>query len=296
MGKRTLSAEVAFLYHLLGIIPCAAGIGHEHGEGEPARQSANEQSQHTGNTQHTANDDRNGDSQERRYNHFVLGGTCGYLYARTIVGRACTFKYALDLTELSAHLFHHLLGGTSHSLHCESTEQEGGHGADEGTYQHARVHQVHLEVVHEVGYGSVDSVNLLTGQVHDDIARAVHRNLHLLDIGSQQGQGREGGRTNGEALTGSGGGVTKSIECIRTVAHLFTQLTHLSVTACIVGNRTVGIRSQGDTQRREHTHGSNTDTIKTLRQGAGIHVHHKTIGAEITQHDGNTDGDHGDAG
>ena len=29
-----LAFEVAFFYHLLGVVPCSAGVGHEDGEGE----------------------------------------------------------------------------------------------------------------------------------------------------------------------------------------------------------------------------------------------------------------------
>ena len=44
------AAEVSFLNHLLGIVPCSARIRHEHGEGETGCQSAGQQSEHTGNS------------------------------------------------------------------------------------------------------------------------------------------------------------------------------------------------------------------------------------------------------
>ena len=34
MARRTLAAKVALLYRFLCIVPCAARIGHEHGQSE----------------------------------------------------------------------------------------------------------------------------------------------------------------------------------------------------------------------------------------------------------------------
>ena len=95
---------------------------------------------------------------------------------------------------------------------------------------------------------------------------AAMTNLDLFDIGSEQSQGCEGGRANGEALTCSSGGVAKSVERIRAVTYLFAQTTHLCITTSIVGDRTVCISSQRDTQRREHSYSSDTDAIETMRK------------------------------
>ena len=64
VSERALATKVAFLDHLLGIIPRTAGIGHEYGEGEATGESANEQTKDTSNTQDATNDDGNSDSEE----------------------------------------------------------------------------------------------------------------------------------------------------------------------------------------------------------------------------------------
>ena len=50
------------------------------------------------------------------------------------------------------------------------------------------------------------------------------------------------------------------------MTYFLTQLRHLGITTGIVGDRSVGVCGEGDTQCREHTDGSNTDAIETVRQ------------------------------
>ena len=50
------------------------------------------------------------------------------------------------------------------------------------------------------------------------------------------------------------------------MTNLFAQSAHFGITTGIVGNRSVGVGGEGDAQRREHTDGSNTDAIETMRQ------------------------------
>ncbi len=46
------AAEVALLYHLLGIVPCTSRIGHEHGKRKAGCQTAGEKTENAGHTQH----------------------------------------------------------------------------------------------------------------------------------------------------------------------------------------------------------------------------------------------------
>ena len=226
----------------------------------------------------------------------MLSGTCGDFYAGAVVGRTLTLQNTGNLTELAAYFLYHLLGGTTDGLHGESAEQEGCHGTDEGTDEHLGVHQVHLEVVHEVGDGSIGSGNHLAFDVLHHHSGTLHGNLNFLDVRCQQCQCREGCRTDGKAFTGSGGGVTQGVKGIGTMAHLFSQLTHLGVTTGIVGNRTVGVGSQGDAQCGEHAHGGNADAVQTVCQTLARHAQVETVGKAEAEDDGHTDGDDGDAG
>ena len=72
MGKRALTAKGALFDILLSIISSATGISHEYGQGKAASQSAYQQSEHAGNTQHAAYDDRDKDGQNGWDNHLVL--------------------------------------------------------------------------------------------------------------------------------------------------------------------------------------------------------------------------------
>ena len=199
----------------------------------------------------------------------MLGSTGGDLHATAIVGRARTFEDAGDLLKLTAHLLHHLLGSAAYSLHGHTTEQEGGHGADEGTHDHTGVHEVDLEVVHEVGDGGVGSRDHVSCHVRQGLFRTGHGDLDLLDVGGEKCQGGEGSRADGEALTCGGCRVAQCVEGIRAVAHLLTQSAHLGITAGIVGDGSVGVGGQCDAQCGEHTHGGDTDTIEAMSQGGG---------------------------
>ena len=226
----------------------------------------------------------------------MLSGTGGNLNARAIVGSGLALKYSGNLTELAAHFFNHLLGSTAHGLHCKTAEQEGSHGTDECTHQHLRVHQVHLEVVHEVGDGGLGGTDHLALHVGHHHVGTIHGNLDFLDIRGQKCQSGKCGRTDGEALTRSGRGVAKCIQGIGAVAHFLTQLAHLGVTTGIVGNRTVGVGGQCDTQCGEHTHGSDTHAIKSVGQALRRHREVESVGTHIAHQDGHANGDDGNAG
>ena len=114
----------------------------------------------------------------------MLGSTRGNFYAGTVVGRGLTLEDTFDLAELTAHFLDHLLGGTAHGFHREAAEQEGGHGTDESAHEDARVHQVHLEVVHEVGDGGLGGGDDLALEVRKCNISPFHRDFYLFDVGS----------------------------------------------------------------------------------------------------------------
>ena len=53
------------------------------------------------------------------------------------------------------------------------------------------------------------------------------------------------------------------VQGIRAFAHSLAQSAHFSVSACVVGDRAVGVRGQGDAQGGEHAHGGDTDAVKS---------------------------------
>ena len=58
------AAKVAFFHILFGIIPCTTGICHEDGKHETTAQSANQQAEHTGNTENKSRRNRSNDSYQ----------------------------------------------------------------------------------------------------------------------------------------------------------------------------------------------------------------------------------------
>lgn len=93
--------------------------------------------------------------------------------------------------ELTTDFLNHFPGCASHGPHCQTAEEECGHGSDECSDEHFRIHKVHLEVVHEVGYGGLSCVDSIAGYVGHGLAHTVHGNLYLLNIRCEQSQSSE---------------------------------------------------------------------------------------------------------
>src|SRR5574344_532501 len=72
MTLRTLASEVAFLYHLLCIVPCSTGICHKHGKSESGCQSTDKQSHNTSHTKLQSDNNGNGDGKKTREYHLLL--------------------------------------------------------------------------------------------------------------------------------------------------------------------------------------------------------------------------------
>ena len=68
--------------------------------------------------------------------------------------------------------------------------------------------------------------------------------------------GSEGGRADGKAFAGCGGGVAERIKGIGALPHFRGQSAHLGIAARVVGDRAIGSRGQGD-----YRHPSSADTI-----------------------------------
>ena len=90
----------------------------------------------------------------------------------------------------------------------------------------------------------------------------LHPDLDLFDIGSQQRQRRQRGRTDREPFTGGGRRITERIQRIGAFAHIRIESAHFGVTARIVGDRAVSVGRQRNPERREHPHRRDTDPIK----------------------------------
>ena len=82
----------------------------------------------------------------------MLCRTGGDSYTTAIVGSGFAIKDSFDGTELMPHLLNHLLGSTAHGSHRQAAEEKRYHAADEHSHNDLRVHEVDLEIHHEVGH------------------------------------------------------------------------------------------------------------------------------------------------
>ena len=235
-----LAAEVARLDVLLGVVPCAAGVSHVDRHEEAGNGGTGQQTDHTLEAQHHTHDDRRDHGDHGGQHHFLQAGLGAQIHAARVVGIRLALHQTGDLLELAAHLQHDALRGAAHGVHGQRGEHEGQACADEQTHQYHGVHQ---------------------GEILEGNVRAHF--LDLLDVGGHESQSGQSGRADSEALAGGGGGVAQRVQRVCALANLRLQTGHLGDTAGVVRHGAVGVSCQRDTQRGQHTHGSQSDTVQT---------------------------------
>ena len=285
------------LDHLLGIVPRAARIGHEHGQHETRAEAADQQAHHAGHAEHETDGYRHDDGQQAGEHHLALCTAGRNLHAAGIVRRAFAREDALDLAELAAHLVHHALRSTSHGVHRQAAEQERHHGADEDADQHRRVHQRDLVILHEIeDRGLLDQLRGAVGQVEHRYAVMQQPDADLLDVGCQQRQCGQRRGSDGEALARGSGRIAQRVQRIGALAHLGAEAAHFGIAARIVSDRAVGVRGERDAQRREHTDGGDADAVEPQRHVHRSHhiLHVEADGAQIGEDNRGTDRQDGD--
>ena len=287
MRLAALATEVTLLDVLLGVIPGAARVGHEDRQDEAGAQATDQQADHATDTEDQSGDDGGDDGQSRREDHLLLRAAGRDLDTTGVVGLRLTGQDALDLAELAAYLLDHVPRGPADGVHRQSAEHEGHHRTDEHARQHLRVHQRDVVVDHEVGEGGLGDVDrAAVGELQRRLAQPDEADLDLLDVRGQQGESRQRGRSDGEALAGSGGGVAQRVERVGPLAYLLAQVRHLGVAARVVGDRPVGVCRQRDAQRREHADGGDADAVKTHGDIREVKSRSEQERADDTDHDG----------
>ena len=118
--------------------------------------------------------------------------------------------YAGLLAELASDFLDHAAGGPADGVDGQAAEKKRHHGAKEQPENHLGVHEVHLEVVHELGDGGIGRDDRLAGTQDKRVLVIVkHRDLQLLHIRGKKGEGGKRGRSDGKAFAGRGGGITE---------------------------------------------------------------------------------------
>ena len=233
-----LAAVVASLDVLLGIVPGAAGVGHEHSHGETGDGYAAEQTYDAVDAEDEAGDYRNYNGKKSGEDHLMKSALGAESNAFCIVGISGTFHYSSDLAELAADFNDDGLCGALNSAHGESGEDEREHSADEQTDEKSRVRYL---------------------KIHLDTA-----GFYDIYVGDKKSKRGKGGRTDCKALAGSGSGVAERVESVGTLTDFFRQTGHLGDAARVVGHGSVRIGCESDAERGEHADCGDADSVETL--------------------------------
>lgn len=246
----TLTLESSLLNVLLGVIPSTSSVGGGDGHLHTRDETSSKHSSDGVGSEDVTGEQRSEHDQGTRGNHLLQRSLSGNGDAALVVGLLSVVHDTGVLLELLAHLEDHLVGGLTDRLHGHGGEPVGKHGTDDQTGE---------------GHGgqNVDGVNVSTS-----------------DEGSEQGEGDQGSRADGETLTDGSGGVTGGIESVSLHTDGGRESAHLSNTSSVISDRTVGINGQTSGQGGQHTQGS---------EGHSVHV------GELEGHvDGDGEGHDGD--
>ena len=236
MGIGALAAVMAGLDELLGVVPGTAGVRHEDGHQNAGDESAAEHTAESGGAKDESAEKGSGDGDEAGDDHFLQSSFGGDGDAGLVVRLLGSGENAGSLSELTTDFFDHVVCCTTDGLHGERGEQEGQHTADEDTGDDRSVGQADA--------GKADG----------------------LRVGGEQSQGGQSGRTDGEALADSGGGVADGVELVSDLTDMRVEFGHFCDTAGVVGNGAVGVDRNGDTGGGQHTDSGKSDAVKACRR------------------------------
>merc|ERR1712032_888671 len=185
------------------------------------------------------------DDEGTWWSHLGKRSLGGNLDTLLVVWLASSLHQSWDDVELTSNFLHHGEGSAAHTLHGHGTEPERQHSSDKESWEDLLVQN-----------GAVGKVKVGTG-----------------DVGSEEGQGHQGSRSDGESLSDSSGGVTCGIEGVGSITDLLTHLSHLGDTSGVIGDRTVGINGKTGGQRSQHTEGRAGNSVHTRASVGEVDSH-----------------------
>mmetsp|Transcript_79924 Transcript_79924/g.120121 ORF Transcript_79924/g.120121 Transcript_79924/m.120121 type:complete len:463 (+) Transcript_79924:126-1514(+) len=233
VGLGTLTSVGAHDFdELLGVIPGTSSSTHhdsKHSTGSDG--TAQHTSQAAGSNQEPHHD-RGKDGVGSGENHLLNGRHSADLDTSLGIRLSGTLHESLNGVELTANLLNDGSSGLTNGKHSEGSEKVGEHG----TKEHAREHNgvTHVDQALDIGLG--------------------------LESG-EQGDSSKNSRSNGESLSGGGGGVSEGIKIVSDLTNALIKSSHLGNTSGVISNRTVSISGEGDSKGGKHTDGGNGNTV-----------------------------------
>ena len=140
-ASEPLPPIVAFLHQLLGVIPRAAGVRHEHRQQLAGEDDARQEAAQRLGLQREADDDRDQHDQDAHRQQLALRGLRGDRHGLAVVRHRRAFAHAGHV-EFLAHHGDHAVGRAGHGLDQQRAEQERDRAADQQADEDARISDV----------------------------------------------------------------------------------------------------------------------------------------------------------
>jgi len=230
-----LDPEVATFNVLLGIVPSATRVGGGEGNLDARDDAAGEETTGGLVAEESTGEERGSDDEDAWGDHLLKGGLGGDANAFLVVG-AQTLVNSLFLLALD--FSNHLLSSITDGGHGHGREPVREHGTNKETSESER-----LEDVHVVNKFIVEGLS------------------NSGDEGTEESEGDEAGRSDGETLTNGSSGVSCSIELIGVSTDILVEVGHLSNTASVVRDWAIAVDSEGNWEAAEHANGSKSNTV-----------------------------------
>ena len=255
VGLRALSAVVAVLDVLLGIVPGAAAGRHRDGD----EQAVDDHTEKHGTERREGfalaadpQDDEEGDDrrehrQQRRHDHLADRGAGEQVDRLAVVRLVGALHDAGLFLELPPHLLDDGAGRTTDRRHGDAAEEIG---------QQAAKQQAGDDV--GIGQREVD----LDAREERELRRVRREVRQVRGIGREQHQRAEAGGADGIALGHRLGGVADRVERVGGLAHLGRQVGHLGDAAGIVGDRAEGVERHDHARQSQHGGDRDGDAVE----------------------------------
>ena len=223
VGVAALAALGAGLNVLLGVVPQAAGVGHEQSQQQAADDIAQQEAANGAGAADEAYDDGGDNGHQTGGDQLPQGAGGGDVNALVVLGLSAglAFPQALDGVELPVDFRHHALGVFVHA----QNQHGGEHGGHHGAHQHAEEHR---------GAHDVKAGNQLPASGGQSVVCLTHK-------GAQQGDDRQTGGADGEALGHGLHRVAGAVQLVGGADGLLAQAAHFRQAPGVVHNGAVGV-------------------------------------------------------